>query len=337
MTGPTATSSVILAAAVATFLGVGAVAATSARAQDTDAWHPEWPTVAIASIIEHADLDAVRDGIRDGLTTAGFIPGESLNFHYESADADTARAAAIVERLAASSADVVVALTEPIARLAVAQISKRPVVLASISGARAKNVLSTTRGRNRNVAGIVLDQPLREQLELTRALTAGLTNVIIPFASNSPDAAAMVETIEAAAKQLRIPIQPVPITPKGDAGAEIQPLLGDGVAIFLPEGSGLEPATAAIAALAGDHGIAFVAGAAGAVAEGATATVLHDPYTVGLQAAATVSRILQGAKPRQIALQPARATYIIVNQPALELITGIDQQRLLDTADLIYQ
>ncbi len=337
MIGPTTTLSAIFACAFATLLGVGAVTATSAQAQDIDAWQPEWPTVAVASIIEHADLDAVRDGIRDGLTTAGFVPGESLNFHYESADADTAKAAAIVDRLAASSADVVVALTEPIARLAVAQISNRPVILTSISGVKAKDVLSTTRGRNRNVAGIVLDQPLREQLELTRALTVDLTTVIIPFAANSPDAAAMIETVDAVAKQMRIPVRPVPIAAPGDAGAEIRPLLADGAAIFLPDGSGLGPATAAIAAIADEHGIGFVAGDGDAVAEGATATVLHDPYTVGLQTAAAISRILQGAKPRQIALQPARATYIIINQPALELITGIDQQQFLDTADLIHQ
>lgn len=337
MIGPTATLRVNIASTFAILVGVVTVIATGAQAQNIDAWHPEWPTVAVASIIEHADLDAVRDGIRDGLTTAGFIPGESLNFHYESAGADTAMAAAIVDRLAASSADMVVALTEPIARLAVEQISNRPVILTSISTVTAKEVLSTTRGRNRNVAGIVLDQPLREQLELSRALTADLTTVIIPFASNSPAAAAMIDTVDAVAKQMRIPIQPVAIAASGDAGAEIRPLLGDGAAILLPAGSGLGPATAAIAAIAEEFAIGFVAGDGDAVAEGATATVLHDPYTVGLQTAAAVSRILQGAKPRQIALQPARATYIIINQPALELITGIDQQRFLDTADLIHQ
>ncbi len=339
MIHPTATSNVTRATALATVVafGIGAATATSARSQDSDSWHPEWPTVAVTSIIEHTDLDAVRDGIRDGLTTAGFVPGESLNFHYESADADAAKAADIAERMAASSADVVVALTEPIARLVVAQITDRPVVLTSISAAQAKRVLSTTRGRNRNVAGIVLGQPLREQLELTRALSTSLTNIVVPFEPSLPGAAAIIETIDTLGRELRLPIQTLPITPHGDAGATLRPLLLDGVAIFLPDGAGLTTEIASIAALASERGIVFVAGAADAVAEGATATILHDPYTVGLQTAAAVSRILQGTKPREIAMQPARATYTIVNQPALELVPGIDQQRILDTADLIYQ
>ena len=49
------------------------------------------PYVAVTAIVEHTNLDAVRDGVRDRLAEAGLNAGQNLRFEYHSAGADPLR------------------------------------------------------------------------------------------------------------------------------------------------------------------------------------------------------------------------------------------------------
>ena len=56
--------------------------------------HAQTVKVSVTAIVEHPALDAVRDGVRDGLKEAGY-EGENLEFTYESAQGNAATAAQI--------------------------------------------------------------------------------------------------------------------------------------------------------------------------------------------------------------------------------------------------
>ena len=74
-----------------------------------------------------------------------------------------------------------------------------------------------------------------------------------------------------------------------------------------------------------------------AVARGAVATVTHDPYALGWQVGEAVSRILNGAKPRDVAIRRASATFAILNKQAAE-DSGIElQAALLDRAGIVHE
>ncbi len=292
-------------------------------------------TVAVTAIVEHAELDAVRDGIRDSLADAGFVPGKTLTFLYESADADPDRAAAIADRLAGSAADVVVALSAPTALAVVTAISDRPVVMSAISDDLARDVIAQAPGRNRNVAGLVQSQPLREHLELVRSLAPAAPVVLVPVHNGAPDGFA--KQVQRTAKDLGLAVRIVKVAkdrPTVDvlaAAAAAEP----GAAVYLPRHAEEIASVTAVAALAAEHQMILVGATPEAVAQGAVATVTHDPYAVGRQTGDAIAEILAGRTPRDIALRQAEATYLVINRAAANEMGFAEAT--IEGADLVYE
>src|SRR5690606_26373730 len=69
--------------------------------------------VSVTAIVEHPALDAVRDGVRDGLGEAGYKEGENLEFTYESAQGNTATAAQIAREFVGNNPNVIVPISTP--------------------------------------------------------------------------------------------------------------------------------------------------------------------------------------------------------------------------------
>src|SRR5690606_39206065 len=89
--------------------------------------------VAVTASVEHPALDAVRDGVRDGLIEAGYKEGENLEFTYESAQGNPATAAQIAREFAGSSPDVIVAIATPSAQAAAGASRTIPIVFSAVT------------------------------------------------------------------------------------------------------------------------------------------------------------------------------------------------------------
>ena len=76
------------------------------------------PFVAVTAIIRDAAIDALYTGMTDALRKAGFRNGESVRLRFESAQADTVRATELIRSFGRDRADIIVAFTEPSARIA---------------------------------------------------------------------------------------------------------------------------------------------------------------------------------------------------------------------------
>ncbi|MDB5990749.1 MAG: transporter substrate binding family protein, partial [Herbaspirillum sp.] len=61
--------------------------------------------VEVTAIVEHAALDAVRDGVKDQLKADGFEEGKNLKFAYQSAQGNTGTAAQIAHKFVGDRPD----------------------------------------------------------------------------------------------------------------------------------------------------------------------------------------------------------------------------------------
>ncbi len=292
-------------------------------------------TVAITSIVEHAALDTVRDGVRDALAAKGYVIGQNLTFLYESADADPDKALDIARRFAAARPDVIVAISAPAARAVIGEVEDLPVVITALTQKSADEILATRR-RTRNVAGRVEVTPYVEQLEIIAEIAPQTTLVLAPYNQRDPGSRAIATKLRQVDDTMSFTVRPVPLAEARDVVPQLRQLIGQNTAIFLPDDSTLDLPIEEIAAMAAQSGLLVVAGNAEAVARGATATVTHDPYAVGWQAGEAVALILDGAKPRDVAIRPANATYLILNKQAAEN-SGIElRPALLERAAIVH-
>ena len=296
------------------------------------------PTVAVTAVVEHAELDAVRDGIRDGLAANGFVAGQTLTFLYESADADATRIAAIAERLAESSADVIVALSAPTARAVVGAVRDRPVVMSAVTDAMATRIIADAPGRNRNVAALVQAPPVRDQLGLVAQFAPDATVTLVPVPR--PDRDGLAKRIERAAEDLALPIRLIRVGDGAAVADAVAEAAAPNAAVYLPDGAWDPLPVEAIAAVAAAAEMVVIGATLDAVAQGAVATVTHEPYAIGRQTGDAIAEILGGRAPRDIALRPATATFLVVNRPALEARAtagGLDAEAIAAGADLVYE
>ena len=78
--------------------------------------HAQQKSVAITAIVEHPALDAVRDGVKEALTAAGYEEGKNLKWQYQSAQGNTGTAAQIARKFIGDKSDVIVAIATPSAQ-----------------------------------------------------------------------------------------------------------------------------------------------------------------------------------------------------------------------------
>ena len=73
-------------------------------------------SVRITAIVEHPALDAVRQGILDELRQHGYLPGDNLDWEFQSAQGDTSIAGQIARKFVGDAPDVIVAIATPSAQ-----------------------------------------------------------------------------------------------------------------------------------------------------------------------------------------------------------------------------
>src|SRR5258706_10261370 len=86
-------------------------------------------TVAIATLMAHPALDQVIAGVKERLKSAGYEEGKNLKIIERNANGQAQLAATIASELSASDADVIVAVTTPMAQ-SIIKVAHVPVVFA---------------------------------------------------------------------------------------------------------------------------------------------------------------------------------------------------------------
>ena len=294
--------------------------------------HAQEARIAMTAIVEHPSLDAVRNGITDVLARAGYLAGANLNLRFESAEADAAKAAAIAAAFAAARPDVIVTISAPSAQTLIETETDVPIVVVAIGEADAARILGARTAPGGPVTGVVeVEPPLAAQLALVRTVLPEVTTVTVPYDRDDPRIT--VERLEQAASAAGLDIEAVPIAGDDDLAAVTGQAPAPTRAIYLPPDS---LAAAKVEAFFTDDDAtaypAIFAGTKGPVVRGALATIGYDPYEVGRQAGRLVLRILGGEDPATLAMQPARATHLVINVEAAELMGITLPAEVLDRA-----
>ena len=298
--------------------------------------HAQDASVAMTAIVDHPSLDAVRNGITDVLARAGYVAGANMNLRFESAEADAAKAAAIAVAFATARPDVIVTISAPSALTLIETETDVPIVVVAIGEADAARILAARAAPGGPVTGVVeVEPPLAAQLALVRTLLPEVTTVTVPYDRDDPRVT--VERLEQAASAAGLDVEAVPIAGDDDLAAVTGQAPAPTRAIYLPPDS---LAAAKVEAFFTDDATAYPAVFAGTklpVVRGALATIGYDPYEVGRQAGRLVLRILGGEDPAELAMQPARATHLVINVEAAELMGITLPAAVLDQASEIIE
>jgi putative ABC transport system substrate-binding protein len=276
----------------------------------------EQKTVAVTAIVEHPALDAARDGVKDELKAAGFEPGKSLKFEYQSAQGNSGTAAQIARKYVGDRPDAIVAIATPSAQAVVAATKDVPVVFSAVTDPVAAKLVRGWDASGTNVTGVSDMSPLEKHLELIKKIAPQAKRVGVIYSPGEANSVAIVEALKKAAPAAGLTIVEAAAARTVDVPSATQSLVGKADVIYAPTDNNVMSAFEGIVKVAQQSKLPIVAADTDAVRRGAVAALGLNYYDLGRQTGKIVVRILNGEAPGKIAPQTSNTFELYVNPAA---------------------
>lgn len=294
-------------------------------------------TVAITAIVEHPALDAVRDGVKKGLTDLGHVEGTDVAYTYETAQGNPATAAQIARQFVGEAPAVIVAISTPSAQAAVAATSDIPIVFSAVTDPLAAQLVASLDAPGANVTGVSDMAPIGDHIALIQEITPDVKRLGVLYNPGEANSVSSVALLKTEAESAGISVVEAPATKSADVQAAARSLIGNVDAIYVPTDNTIVSALEAAVGVAIEAKLPLYAADTDSVNRGALAAVGFNYFDVGVQTAALVDQVLKGADPGTIPVVFATGTDLQVNKATAAAI-GIElPQSVLDRASKVVE
>jgi putative ABC transport system substrate-binding protein len=269
--------------------------------------------VAVTAIVEHPQLDAVRDGVKAALAQAGYKEGETLVFEYESAQGSPATAAQIAQKYVGQAPDVIVPITTPSAQAVVAATRDIPVVFGAITDPVGAGLVVSREHPGGNVTGTSDMLPLADHLDLIRAILPDARTIGVIYNPAESNSIWTVTALHEMAPGRGLGIVEATVTRTADVRSAALSLVGNVDAIYVPTDNTVASAVEAVVGVGLENRIPVFGAETESVVRGAVAAIGFDYYQLGRETGAMVVRVLRGEKPGEMPVVNARGSDLFVN------------------------
>jgi len=275
------------------------------------------------------------EGIKAGLRARGLVEGRDVIYESQFTEGRRDALPAGAQALIRAKVDLIVTNNEA-AALAARDASRQiPIVFTLVANPVASGIVADLAQPGGNLTGIAggATQIAVKRIEILRTLMPSLRRVWFIYRAGDPTDTAAGTAAEQAARELKVEIVVRPVASEDQLRrtlVELRP--GDG--LLSPEADALGiPAALLDKSLKSRTPAVFTAthwvGRGGLVAYG------PDLYAQGVQAAGIVARILQGARARDLPVQPADDLALAINLETARAFALDVPRKILLRADVI--
>jgi putative ABC transport system substrate-binding protein len=123
-------------------------------------------TIGIVQIVEHAALDAARDGFIQALADNGFIEGENVTYDIQNAQGDQSTLSTIGDRFVSEDVDMILAIATSSAQTMASKTTTIPILGTAITDYEVAKLVDTNEVPGGNVSGTSDMNPIADQIAL---------------------------------------------------------------------------------------------------------------------------------------------------------------------------
>jgi putative ABC transport system substrate-binding protein len=318
-------------------LGGAAIAAAApiAKAQQSGRVVRVGHLSALAHSVNRAYVGAFLAAMR----SLGYVEKQNLVFSERYAEGKVDRLPALARELVGSGCDVLLASTTPGNLAAKAATTTLPIVMVLIADPVGSGIVPNLQKPGGNITGVtnIIAELAGKRLELLREIVPNASRIAVFLNSNDPNVPLQMRYAEAAARNLKIDLEPVieirmPADLKGAFDTAAQAGVQGVLRMVDPLAFTLRQQTAALAVqyrLPVMHVLREAVEAGGLAAYGAD---VAEQYR---RAASFVDKILKGARPGNLPVEQPTKFELVVNQKAAHAIGLTIPQSVLLRADAI--
>ncbi len=273
--------------------------------------------VAIATLVSHPALDSIQTNLKEELARSGYIEGKNISYVIKNAGGQLQLAANIANDLASRSADVVVAITTPMAQAVSKQI-KGPFVFSAVTDPVGAGLVNSLGKGEELVTGVSDAWPYHSQLKLIREITPTAKKIGVLY--NPGEAASQygIKQIRSLSQPLNFELEEGAVNTSSEVYAVAQNLASQSDVLFLSSDSTVIGGIAAALKVAVENKIPLYVGDSGTVGKGGLATVSVGYDAVGVETGKLVARLLHGE--RFIPTVVANGTDVFLNTKAAKMM-----------------
>jgi len=278
--------------------------------------HAQQKSVAVTAIVEHPALDAIRDGLKDGLKAAGFEEGKNLTWQYQSAQGNTGTAAQIARKFVGDQPDVIVAIATPSAQATVAATKTIPVVFSAVTDPVAAKLVKDWEASGSNVTGVSDLLELDKQMELLKKVVPHAKRVGMVYNPGEANSAVVVKALKELLPTMGMTLVEAAAPRSVDVGSAARSLVGKVDVIYTSTDNNVVSSYEALVKVGQEAKLPLVASDTDSVKRGGVAALAVNYRDMGEQTARMVVRILNGEKPGDIKVETSSQLELYVNPGA---------------------
>ena len=299
--------------------------------------HAQQKSVAITAIVEHPALDAVRDGVKEALTAAGYEEGKNLKWQYQSAQGNTGTAAQIARKFIGEKSDVIVAIATPSAQAVAAATKDIPLVYSAVTDPVAAKLVPSMAASGSNITGVSDALELGKQIELIKRVAPNAKRVGMVFNPGEANSVVVLEQLRKLLPEHGMSLVDAAAPRSVDVGSAARSLIGKADVFYTSTDNNVVSAYEALVKVGMDAKIPLVAADTDSVARGAVAAYGMDYKAIGVQTGEIVVRILKGEQPGAIASQYSKKLELHVNPAAAQKMGVTLPEDLVKEASKVIQ
>jgi len=304
--------------ALKTILTAGCLAwfASVATAEDK-------PRIGLTYIVEHPAIDAVREGIIEGLASVGYVGGETIEFVIRSAQGSMATQAQIGNEFAGLDLDLVIAISTPSAQTLKNAMKDKPVIFAAVTDPVGAGLVTSMAEPGGSVTGTSDQQPYPPVLELIKKLVPDAKTIGVIFNPGEANSVSQVEALKAAALPYELTIVESPAAQSTLVGDAARSLVGRTDAILLPTDSTVVSVVESVVSVGKAARLPVFASDTGSVERGAVAALGFNYFEMGKLTARMADKVLKGSNPGEIPAQVPESQDLYLNATSAKAM-GVD-------------
>jgi putative ABC transport system substrate-binding protein len=262
-----------------------------------------------------AEIASRLAGFRQGLRDLGYIEGTNIIIEYRWAEGYYERLQGLVADLVRSNVDVIVTAGTPGSLAAKRATATIPIVMANVGDPVAAGLVASVARPGGNITGQSSFSPeiYAKRIELLKEVLPRITEVAVLFNSDNAATRAELQTMEAAARSIKVELQQFPVRAPSELESAFDRMVQRHLeAVGISDDGMLNANVEAIAALTTNRRLLSIgnlelAQAGGLIGYGINYLAQYR------RAAAFVDKILKGTKPADLPIEQATRFAFVLN------------------------
>ena len=288
-------------------------AALTGCGEDKKAEAPK--TIGIVQLVEHDALDAANRGITDALKERGV----TMEIDRQNAQADQSNLRNIAQRFVSHNYPLIFAIATPAAQTVANATSTTPIVATAVTDFAVAKLVKDNNKPGTNVTGSSDMNPIAAQTELLLKLVPNAKTVGTIYNSSEINSQLQIDILRKELEKHGVALAEATISSVNDIQQAAQSLVGKVDVMYVPTDNVVASSMPTLYRVTQAAKLAVVAGEAGMVRSGATATVAVDYYNLGKIAGNMGADILEGkAKPQDMPIRYQTEFNVVLNEPIVK-------------------